>query len=245
MPHIIAGKKLVADGALGEIRKVRLNWNRNAARHVRKSNLQASDVDWKMFLGTAKDQPFDGYRCEQWRWFWDFGGGVLTDLMVHWMDVVEWYLDLGEPTAAASLGTFHNADGVWETPDTIQTMIDYAKRKIQVHFEGGFSNANRAASVEFLGTKASLYVDRGRYEFIPEDDKKEAQSMILGSGKRGADFYTNPDGELLHLTDWVNSIRANRQPSTPIEAGIRAVWAPHLGNLAYRQQSLAKWPGKG
>ena len=54
-------------------------------------------LDWKTFLGNAPEQPFDEYRFRNWRWFWDFGGGILTDLMVHWMDVANWFCDLDQP----------------------------------------------------------------------------------------------------------------------------------------------------
>ena len=59
-------------------------------------------MDWKAFLGDAPDQPFDEYRFRNWRWFWDFGGGVFTDLGVHWIDVAHWLLDLDHPLQATA-----------------------------------------------------------------------------------------------------------------------------------------------
>jgi hypothetical protein len=63
-------------------------------------------LDWKRWLGPAADQPFRPERFYQWRHYWDFGGGCLTDLMTHWIDVVHWYMDVDAPLAAAA--TSHN-----------------------------------------------------------------------------------------------------------------------------------------
>ena len=63
---------------------------------ARAVNIDPTTVDWKRFWATP-DQPFDEYRFRNWRWFWDFGGGILTDLMVHYIDVAHWFLDLDHP----------------------------------------------------------------------------------------------------------------------------------------------------
>ena len=50
-------------------------------------DMNPKTVDWKMFLGTefglAPDQPFNRAKYAQWRCYWDFGGGMYTDLFVH------------------------------------------------------------------------------------------------------------------------------------------------------------------
>ena len=67
--------------------------------------------------------------------------------------------------------------------------------------------------------------------------------MILGKepSRRGADFYDIPNGELLHLTEWVNCVRANKKPSSPAEAGVSSASAAHMANLALRNGGVAKW----
>src|SRR5438132_3722193 len=95
MPQFIRARELIRSGRLGHIYKVHLTWNRNSDR-VRRGpqNVDVNRLDWKGFLGSARKQEFDPYRFRNWRWFWDFGNGILTDLMVHFIDVVHWYLDL-------------------------------------------------------------------------------------------------------------------------------------------------------
>jgi len=246
MPHLQKAKELIAGGALGEIHKVHLTWNRNAPRHkLNKLGIDPTSVDWKTFLGSAKEQAFDEYRFRNWRWFWDFGGGILTDLMVHWMDVANWLVELDKPESASAIGDHFQTAGLWETPDTIQTLVRYPDRKVQVYFEGTFVNARNASMIEVMGSDATLYADRGGYIVFPERNSKTPKSeMILGEGPRGADFYQNPDGELLHLQNWVDCMRTRAKPNAPAEAGVSAVYAAHLGNRAYRTGTVAKWGDK-
>jgi predicted dehydrogenase len=242
MTHIRRARDLVRDGRLGDIHKVHLTWNRNSDR-VRRGpqNVDPKRLDWKRFLGNAPEQAFDEYRFRNWRWFWDFGNGILTDLMVHWIDVVHWLLDLDHPTRSVTIGGNYISQGIWQTPDTIQTLLVYPSN-LQVYFEGTFCNARNGAMVEFMGSEATLYVDRGRFELIPEPrSKQKPEEMILGTGPRGRDFYDRPEGELLHLTDWIDAIRNNRQPSSTIQGGVRAAAAAHLGNQAFRGNGVAEW----
>lgn len=245
MTHILDAYKLLKSGIIGNVHKVHCTWNRNAARAQRfKDATDPKSVDWKMFLGKAKDQPFDYYKFRQWRWFWDFGGGIFTDLMVHWIDVVHWFLDLDHPTTAASAGDFYSAKDVWETPDTVQTLLRYPEKNVQVYFEGTFSNNRNGAMVEFMGTEGTLYVDRGRYAVIPDRGKPgKPLEVILGTKPdyRGADFYDKPDGELLHLANWVEAVRNRQKPACPAEAGVSAASAAHMANQSLRTGQIAAW----
>ena len=220
-----------------------MTWNRNTNRVKRfPLGVDPKSVDWAMFLGTAKKQEFDEYRFRNWRWFWDFGGGIFTDLMVHWVDVAHWLLDTKAPTEARSIGQFISADGVWETPDTVETLMTYPNG-IRMHFEGTFSNARNAARIEFQGTDATLYIDRGRYELIPEAGRGEPSEMILGAGPKGRDFYEQPEGELLHLKNWVDCMRSRKAPNSPVESGVHSAAAAHLANASMRSGEVAKAAG--
>ena len=123
----------------------------------------------------------------------------------------------------------------------MQTVLSYPGN-IQMHFEGTFANARNGARIEFQGTDASIHVDRGGYQVIPERKSKvEASEWILGTGPRGADFYDKPDGELVHLTNWVDCLRSRKTPTAPIEAGVSAAAAAHLANRALKSGGAASW----
>jgi predicted dehydrogenase len=243
MPHLIAAREIVRSGRLGDIHKIHMTWNRNVARaRANSTDIDPSTVDWKRFVGPsqADTPPFDPYRFRNWRWFWNYGGGIFTDLMVHWLDTVVWMMDLQPPASATAIGGNYHAQGLWETPDTVQCLLNWPDRGLQGYFEGTFVNARNAAMTEIMGSEATLYFDRGRYELIPERNKKiAAEEMILGSGPRGADFYDKPDGELVHMTNWFDCIRSRKRPATTAEDGVRSAAGAHLANLALRKNGCS------
>ena len=255
MPQFQKAYEIVRSGQLGKIHKVHLTWNRNVPRAQRgQSRIDPATVDWTAWLGAAPHEAFDPYKFRQWRWFWHYGGGLFTDLMVHYIDVAHWYLDLDHAAEAVSIGDWFSAKDLWETPDTVQTLLRFPDREVQIYFEGTFSNARNGAMLEFMGTEATLYLDRGRYEVYP-DPRRQAgtapaepakvaySEFILGSGRRGADFYDNPNGELLHLANWIECVRSRQQPNAPVEAGVRAASSAHLANRALRSGQVARWDG--
>jgi predicted dehydrogenase len=236
MPQMQKAYEIIKSGGIGKVHKVHLTWNRNVSRGKRrKLGIDPKTVDWKMFLGNAPDQPFDEYRFRHWRWFWDFGGGIFTDLMVHFVDVAHWSLGLGLAAMATSIGDHYMPDSIWQTPDTVQTLLQFPEQQTQVYFEGTFVSARNGAMLEFMGTDATLYLDRGRYEIHPERHRRIKYSeFVLGRGPRGADFYDKPEAETLHLSNWVACVRSRRQPSAPAEAGVAAAASAHLANQALR-----------
>jgi predicted dehydrogenase len=241
MPQFQKARDLLKHGRIGPVLKIHTSWNRNAPVRTDKSvsGVDPRQLDWKAFLGAAPDQPFDAYRFRNWRWFWDFGGGLLTDSMVHWIDVAHDFLDLHHPLSATTVGSHFATEGAWETPDTIQTLLSYPEKTL-IHFEGTFSNACHGAMMAFMGPLGTLYLDRGRYEIHPERGKGETESLILGTdARRGRDFYDKPNGELLHLTNWIDCMRSRKRPVCPAEAGVNAAAAAHLGNRAYRAGQVA------
>jgi hypothetical protein len=128
----------------------------------------------------------------------------------------------------------------------VQTLLTYPNKHspdkgAQAYFEGTFVNARNGAMCEFMGSEATLYIDRGRYEVHPERRSKlKPSELILGDGPRGADFYNQPDGELLHLTNWIACIRSRKRPNSPAETGVSAAAAAHLANKALRGGGVAK-----
>jgi predicted dehydrogenase len=246
MTHLQEAYEIYKSGVLGPVHKIHLTWNRNGSVFTGSDfGVDPKTVDWDMFLGPVTKEPFNQRRFRAWRWTWDFGGGILTDLMVHYLDVAHWFFGLEHPDTANTIGDHVLTEGVWETPDTIQTLLHYKPQKMQVYFEGTFINARNAAMMEFMGRDATLYMDRGRYELHPETTeegrKLKYKELVLGEGKRGADFYQKPNGGKLHLQNWIDCMRSRKKPIAPAEAGVHSADAAHLGNLAYRTQSVAEF----
>ena len=238
MPQFLKAREILKAGKLGPVHKVRMTWNRNRTSSRSLAKVDPSTLDWERFLGPARSQPFAPFRFRNWRFFWDFGGGILTDLMVHWIDAVNWLLDLPDPAMATTIGDTFAMDQ-WETPDTIQTLLRYPESELQVHFEGTFVNERSKAMIEIMGRRGTMYLDRGRYEIYPEPGGGlQFEDFSPGTRERGADF--DVDGETPHLQNWIDAVRSREKPNTPAEEGVRACVAAHLGNLAFRTGQVAR-----
>ncbi len=228
-PHYIRAKKEYIDtGRLGKITLARTWWHGNSY-HLRKApqSLQQkpSNLDWARFLGPLKWRDYDPQQYFNWRAYLDFGGGQVTDLFTHWIDVVHMFLGSEIPTAAvASGGVYAYKDGR-TAPDTINVLLEYPA-EFTATFEATLVPGIRGEAVEFCGTKGRLWIDRGRYEFHPVD-KNEQPTIVQ------ADRY---DFTLDHVKNFLECMRTRKQPNGDVLIGHRSAQASHLGNIAYVQK---------
>jgi predicted dehydrogenase len=239
VPHLIEAREVARSGILGDVHKIHMSWNRNTQRWgTRDVKIDQSDVNWKMFLGNAPDQPYDPYKMTQWRWFWDFGGGIFTDLMVHWMDAARWMLDLPGPQYAVSMGHQFATRGLWETPDTVQTIISFGDDGPQAHFDGTFVSHYGRSELVLMGTAATLVCDRGAYQIIPQAGSKVPYKLHTDSKltERGLDFYNDINDGGFHIQNWVDCIRSRKDPTCPVEDGVRSAAVAHMSNNALAQR---------
>src|SRR5205085_7170362 len=96
--HYLLAKQMVDAGRLGQITLAQCYWYQDYLRERRpETEIDVSKLDWKKWLGPAPDQPFDPIKFRRWRFFWDFGGGIFTDLMTHWIDVIQWFMKSPRP----------------------------------------------------------------------------------------------------------------------------------------------------
>jgi predicted dehydrogenase len=111
--HFQHAREVVASGKLGKISLILTSWYQDYLNLLSKvPEVDRAALDWKAFLGSAPDQPYDPLRFARWRWFWDFGGGHLTDLFSHLLDVVHWYNGAGFAAVGDGDGRAQRASAV-------------------------------------------------------------------------------------------------------------------------------------
>ena len=123
---------------------------------------QPSNLDWAHFLGPLKWRDYDPQQYFNWRAYLDFGGGQVTDLFTHWIDVVHMFMgqdDADRPRPAAG-GVYNYKDGR-TAPDTINVLLEYPEPKeFTATFEATLVPGITGAAVEMCGTEGRLYIDR-------------------------------------------------------------------------------------
>ena len=229
--HFLEARDLVASGMLGKITLVLASWYQNYVKITEhKPEVDAAAVDWKRFLGSAPEQPFDPLRFTHWRWFWDFGGGHLTDLYSHYGDVIQWYMGEDTPVEAQAMGR-NVVLKQFQCPDTIAAVYAYPAGHM-VTYHGTLSGSLDGGNILFRGTKAMMKLNRDGFAVYEE-----------GGVPFEKTFYPEPlvaarttgDGTVDHMANFLDCVRTRKTPNAPIQIAVAAANAAHLGNAAMRR----------
>ncbi len=230
--HFQSAVELIQGGNIGRITQIRTYWYQNYQRERPGIPIETSLLDWTRWLGSAPQQPFTEEKFRRWRWFWDFGGGAMTDLFAHWIDVVHWAMKSSEPQLVQTLGDRYVFEE-WQCPDTIQSALRYPG--FEVGYEGTMVSSIDDGGLEFRGTKATLKIDRSGFGIYREGAGKE--NPIL---KERSAF----DGTISHMQNFFDCVRDRKTPNAPVDAGVTCALAGHLANLALRGGKRVTWPLK-
>jgi predicted dehydrogenase len=236
--HWVLGKQIVDSGRLGQITFVHTYWYQHATAG-NYSPVSLEKLDWKRWLGPAPDQPFRPERFYQWRHFWNFGGGCLTDLMTHWIDVVHWYMDVDAPLAVAATGHNYNIK-LWEAPDTVTAALEFPKNFMAAYL-GTYVSRVDDGGLEFRGEKGTLKIDRARLAVYRDD-----AAWAAGTLTPEPDIYvrSSGDGTLTHLQNWLECIRTRKTPNAHIRVAHQAARTSHIANAALRAGNKVRWDPK-
>ncbi|MBK9167691.1 MAG: Gfo/Idh/MocA family oxidoreductase [Bryobacterales bacterium] len=226
--YLQAKAEYIDTGRLGKITLVRTWWHGNSY-HLRRApaSLQQkpSNLDWARFLGPLKWRDYDPQQYFNWRAYLDFGGGQVTDLFTHWIDVVHMFLGADVPHAASAAGGVYNYKDGRTAPDTINVLLEYPQG-FTATFEATLVPGIRGAAIEFCGTEGRLWIDRGRFEFHPA--VRDAQPTIVQAPKG--------DMTLDHVKNFLDCVRSRKLPNGDVLIGHRSAQASHLGNIAYLER---------
>jgi predicted dehydrogenase len=233
--HWIQGKEIIDSGRLGQITFVQTYWYQHATAGDYPP-VAMDKLDWKRWLGPAPEQPFRPERFYQWRHFWDFGGGCLTDLMTHWIDVVHWYMDVDAPLSATAIGHNYNIK-LWEAPDTVNATLEFP-RSFMAAYLGTYVSRVDDGGLEFRGEGGTLKIDRAHLAFYRDD-----AANVSGTNAPEPDIYvrSSGDGTLSHLRNWLDCVRSREKPNAHIGVGHQAARTSHIANAALRAGRSVRW----
>ncbi|MGH9722539.1 MAG: Gfo/Idh/MocA family protein [Bryobacteraceae bacterium] len=227
---LIRAKALVDSGILGKITLVKPQWNWNIAGELDNSPLPGK-LDWKKFLGSAKDRELQPMRFRRWRYFWDYSGGNMTDQGTHLMDVVQWFTGSGVPKSAICYGQVAKMTGA-QTPDVFCAVFEYPA--FIATWTLNYCNAyENGWSIQFQGDKGTMVLNEEGYRVWGEPWPKnlEPSHAVLA-----------PVRVEQHVQNFLDCVKSRNEPNAPVEVGASAVAAPHLANLAFHQRRQVQMP---
>jgi len=197
-------------------------------------------VDYDMWLGPAPKRPFNLNRFHyNFRWWWDYAGGAMTDWGVHLLDFALYAMDAGMPdNISPGGGIFYHKEGAIETPDIQQAIYNYPTHTMiwESGLNPGIGPYQRGHGVAFVGQKGTLVLSRGGYELIPDRSNE-----LKGPFFEGRSQQAYGDGLDEHVANFLSCIREGGQVNASVEVGAKTAIVSEMGNIAYRVGQRIHW----
>ncbi len=237
--HYREAIEFVRSGKLGKVRQVRvwayLDWLQPCGKPP--DGPVPSGVDYDLWLGPAPRRPFNPNRFHfNFRWFWDYAGGLMTDWGVHLINLALWGMGPEWPKTVISSGGRYVLDDNTETPDSQVTVYEFPSYRLIFEHQVGnnLGPDRREHGVAFTGTQATLILDQSGWEVIPERTKKGAPAEKHA-------VKADDRSRVLHAGNFLECMRSRRDPVESVAVGHHVSAVAHLGNLAFRSAARVEW----
>jgi predicted dehydrogenase len=220
--------ELIRSGRLGEVRTVRVGIPAvNFAGPPVPDSDPPAELNYDFWLGPAPQRPYNVKHVHyNFRFFWDYSGGQLTNWGAHHLDITQWALgmDNSGPVTIVGQASYH-PERWYEVPQSFEVTYTYANG-VRV-----ICNRTNRGGVTFEGTRGTIHVNRGRLESNPPEIIRQAL------GEQDVHLYVSRN----HHANWLECIRTRRPPICEAEIGHRSATVCHLGNIAIRSGRRITW----
>ena len=239
--HFKDAVDFVQGGSLGNIRTVKVwcyqGWMKPGP--VVPDTAPPAGVNYAQWLGPAKTVPFNSSRyLFNFRWFWDYAGGLMTDWGVHLLDYGLLGMKSPVPKSISALGgRFAYPDLYEETPDTLTTMYEFDGFNMIWDSAMGIDNGsyNRNHGIAYIGNNGTLILDRQGWEVIEEKQSgNKVSKPYVAASDNGLDK---------HWENFVSVVKSRKMDDLhcPIQAAAHVATVAQMGNIAYRSGKKLEW----
>jgi predicted dehydrogenase len=230
---------------------VRAFWYRNsldnepAWRYVIPPEATPQNTDWARFLGPAPKRPWSPERYFQWRLYWDYSGGISTDLLVHQTDIVNFMLNKTVPSTCVATGGIYRWHDDRDVPDTFSAIYEYPDSNFHINYSCYFGNDHYGYGEQIMGNEGTIEVmNRQDLYFTPESFRGKAPARIASRKPihlNGREDFNESDGAINHFRNFINSVKGTEKPIAPPSVGQEAAISGHMATISFRQQRKAIW----
>jgi predicted dehydrogenase len=242
-------RKAIQDGMIGDLissqgsyhrNSIRGEWNYNIEPDAGPNGKGVNYIDWKMWLGNAPQQEFDADRYFRFRKYWDYSGGIATDLFYHVVATLQ--ICWGEPqfphrvVSSGGIYAFHDR----EVPDTFNLMADYAKGHSLV-LSSSMANSKHIPGL-IRGNKGTItIVEHGRFEGFTPNITVEAEEIYQDEFVKKFGGYSSvkiPVEETdrdAHMANFLECIKTRKKPNLDADTAYRAQVAITMGVQSFRE----------
>jgi hypothetical protein len=189
-----------------------------------------TNIDWESFVGDAPKRDFDPQRYMNWRLFWDYSGGSVTENLSQ--QAAFWYklLGLQIPAAVTMTGGVYLWKDGREVPDTMHVSMEHFE-EILFSWDSGFGNNQLGIGEEVLGTDGTISKNQ-QIRYTPQKVNRPAANEMFGITR------TEPRA---HMQNFFDSIRTGQEPNCPFDVGYRVSMTCRMAVESYLQQRTVWW----
>jgi predicted dehydrogenase len=266
------GRELVKSGKLGQITLVRAAFHRNTAGgawlYPIPPDASERTVNWAQFLGPAPKRPFSLERFFRWRCYWDYSGGIATDLFVHLVTTIHYVMDVAMPDRVFASGATYRWKDTHEVPDTINAVLTYPQG-FTVTLACTLNSAEHESGVDVLGTQGNLRFRGNSVQFVAESPQEDNRWVVRSWPEALEQAYyadpkvqaaetpdtwrqravgqseqwgtTGEDDTVAHIRGFFDAVRTRKQPVEDARAGHRAAACAHMVNRSIRTGQVVEW----
>jgi predicted dehydrogenase len=220
--------ELVRNGYIGKVHIIKVGLpGVNFSGPAVPDSTPPAELDYDFWLGPAPMKPYNQKHVHyNFRFFWDYSGGQMTNWGAHHLDIAQWGLGMDESGPVSIEGTAkYHKDRWYEVPESFDVVWTYANG---VKILGG--QAQKGGTL-FIGDKGTIHVNRGKIESDPADILKTKLA------EKDVHLYESKS----HHGNWLECIKSRKLPVCDVEIGHRSATVCHLGNIAIRSGRKITW----
>lgn len=223
--------ELVRNGRLGKLERVMVGLpGSNFSGPPVPDSDPPAELDYDMWLGPAPQRPYNVKRVHyNFRFFWDYSGGQMTNFGAHHIDIAQWGLGMDEsgPVAVEGTATFGTEKG-YEVTQSCRITHTYSTGVKMIVGQG---EKDCPGGVTFVGSEGTIFVDRGKIVGTPEELVKQ---VLKEDDTR---LYVSKN----HHQNFLDCIKSRKLPICDVEIGHRSATVCHLSNIAVRLGRRIQW----
>jgi len=239
--HFKDAVDFVHSGLLGNVRTVKVwcyqGWMKPGP--VVADSAPPPGVDFGMWLGPAPARSFNASRFHfNFRWFWDYAGGLMTDWGVHLLDYGLLGMKATAPKTVTALGgDFAYPDLYEETPDTLTTLYEFDGFNLVWDHAMGIDNGSygRDHGIAYIGNNGTLILSRSGWEVIEEGQSKQKISKPFEK--------TSDNGLDRHMVNFMDVVRSRKMEDLrcSIQEASHVATVAQMGNISFRSRQRLAW----
>ncbi len=253
-------KKAIADGMIGQMISSQGSYHRNSIKGEWNYPIDAAAgpdgkgenyLDWKMWLGSAPKRSYDADRYFRFRKYWDYSGGIATDLFFHVVAPLNiCWSEPQFPSRVSAMGGIYIFKDEREVPDTFNVMADYPKGHSLI-LSSSMANSEHIPGLIRGHEGTVIMVDNGQFEGHTDHITVLPEKGVISDAyksKFGSDRIIIPvdekDAMQTHIGNFLDCMRSREKPVLDVDTALHAQVTISMAVQSYREGRVLYWDEK-